>query len=457
MLRAGPRPGRHARRSRLRRGTLLGLVLLTVLTATTQPASGFWRAAGAGTGAAATATLGVPVVAVSGIAKSGTVQVSWTVATTSGGTPAQSYVVRRTDEAGGGAVTACGTSQASPTTALSCSDTGVPSGTYRYVVTARLNGWTAASAPSATFAVDVTAPTISVQSVSPAANAHGFHKASPVTVVLVAADLGPSGLVGISHRTDGGAWVTVSGPTASVPVAGEGTRTVEFLATDGAANESTIGSQLVRIDTTAPTVTTLTRATGQAERTKLTTAAFAVVFSEPVTGFVPSDLVLAGVSGAVATIEGSGSAYAINVSGMSSQGTLSVSLAAGMVVDLADNGNAASGVATVVRDTTPPTIPTRSINRSGSTITLSGTTGPVAIDAATVTVTFCRGVGILFLTLLPPVWSSCSSIEVDVPSVNGTWTVSVTPDSDAFAYYARMVPTDAAGNIGATSYVGPVG
>lgn len=434
----------------LRRGTVLGVALLTLVC--TQPAWAFWRTTGVGSGVVSTATLGTPVVTVTGAAWTSTVRVTWTAAVTSGGLTAQSYVVRRVDTADGSTSAACGTSTVSPTTALTCDDTGVPTGTHRYVVIATQQSWTSTSAASATFATDVTAPGIVAGAASPAANANGYQRTAPVTVPLTATDVGPAGVASISYRIDGGSVTTVAGATTSVPVSGDGTRVVAYWATDAAGNVSSTGSTTVRLDTAAPTVT-VARAAGQTTPTNASTAQLTVTFSEAVTGFDAADVVLSGVSGAAAGVSGTGASYTVSVTGMTSDGTLSVSVRAAAAVDVADNPSTASAAATVVRDSTPPTIAVSSFTRSGGNLTVTGTTS----EPASVTVTFCRGIGLLFLTLLPPLWGSCTATVVTVSSTT-TWTAPASVDvSDAFAYYARAVPTDAAGNTGSAVVAGPVG
>ncbi|WP_148614073.1 OmpL47-type beta-barrel domain-containing protein [Nocardioides rubriscoriae] len=435
----------------LRRGVLLGVVVLAVVTCT-QPAWAFWRTTGLGSGTAVTATFSAPVVTVSGTAWSSTVHVAWTAATTSGGLAAQSYVVVRVDEADGSTAAACGTSAGSPTASLACDDPAVPTGTHRYVVTATQQSWTSTSTASAAFATDATAPSIVAGSVSPVANANGYQRTAPVTVPLTATDVGPAGVASISYRIDGGTVTTVAAATTSVSVSGDGTRVVTYAATDAAGNVSVIGSTTVRLDTTAPTVT-VAKAGGQADPTNASTAQLTVTFSEAVTGFTSTDVVLSGVTGATAAVSGTGASYTVAISGMTGQGTLSVSVPAAAAVDVADNPNTASGTATVVRDTVAPTVAVSSFTRSGGNLTVTGTTS----EPASVTVTFCRGTGLLFINLLPPIWGSCTETVVTVSSSN-SWTAPATVSStDAFAYYARAVPTDAAGNTGSAVVAGPVG
>lgn len=95
-------------------------------------------------------------------------------------------------------------------------------------------------------------------------------------------------------------------------------------------------------DQTPPTVT-IDQAVGQADPTGASPILFTVVFSEPVTGFVTGDVTLGGTAGATtAVVSGSGPTYTIAVSGMSQDGTVIASLAAGVASDAATNPSGAS-------------------------------------------------------------------------------------------------------------------
>lgn len=422
---------------------------MVVVLACTQTARAYWQVPGAGAGTASTATLGAPVASVSGTAWSSTVHVAWTPALTSGGVAATSYVVRRVDTADGSTTAACGTSAASPTTALACDDTGVPTGTHRYVVTAALGSWTSVSAASATFSTDVSSPSVTVTSVSPAAAASGYHLSGPVTVGLTASDSGPAGVQSISYRIDSLALVTVAGTTASAVVIGEGVHTVSYHATDAAGNVSSTGTHVFTIDSTAPTVA-VTRAAGQASPTKDAPIVFTVTFSEPVTGFSAADVVLSGGIGGSASVSGTGPGYTVSVNGLTADGTLAASVVAGAATDVAGNASLVSTSDSVVRDTTAPTVAVTSYTNNFGTLTLTGTTGPaatVATDATTLSVTFCPGVAVFGIGLIAPDFSSCAATSVTTS--NGSWTTTTTVSVlVAGSYFARIVPTDAAGNVG---------
>ena len=109
------------------------------------------------------------------------------------------------------------------------------------------------------------------------------------------------------------------------------------------------------IDTTAPTVT-ITQAGGQLDPTNTSPINFAVTFSEPVTGFVNADVTLGGTAlPTTAVVTGSSTTYNVAVSGMTGNGTVIISLAAGVAQDAAGNTSAASTNTdnTVTYDTTP--------------------------------------------------------------------------------------------------------
>jgi hypothetical protein len=104
--------------------------------------------------------------------------------------------------------------------------------------------------------IDTTAPSASA-ALSPAANGAGWNNTTPVDVTLSADDGSGSGVSQIRYTTDG------SDPTSSgtaqsytgspVSISALGTTTVKYYATDVAGNASAVQTQLVKIDTTAPT------------------------------------------------------------------------------------------------------------------------------------------------------------------------------------------------------------
>lgn len=135
------------RRTR-RRGVVSLLVAVVVVAIGAALAFGYWTTTGSGSASATTGTLNAPTVQQPS-ATGGTVHVTWTAP--AGGTAPSAYYVTRTNTSTSTTVAACNTSAAQTTTSLSCDDTGVPSGTYTYAVTAVYHSWTAkGTSPSVT-------------------------------------------------------------------------------------------------------------------------------------------------------------------------------------------------------------------------------------------------------------------------------------------------------------------
>ncbi len=88
---------------------------------------------------------------------------------------------------------------------------------------------------------------------------------------------------------------------------------------------------------------TVTLAPGQENPTSGTTIHFRVLFSEPVTGFDNTDVLLSGTAGATtAVVTGSGAEYDVAVSGMTGPGTVVVDVPADAAMGDGVEGNTAS-------------------------------------------------------------------------------------------------------------------
>ena len=201
---------------------------------------------------------------------------------------------------------------------------------------------------------------------------------------------------------------------------------------------STSTDNTVTYDITPPTVT-INQATAQADPTNSTTINFTAVFSEAVVGFATGDVTIAGTAGAttatVTPVGSDGTTYNVAVTGMTHDGTVIVSLAAGVADDPAGNPNVASTSTdnSVTYDNTAPTVtidqaagqadPTIAatvnfavvfsepvIGFTASDVTISGTAG-----ATTATVT--------------PVGSDGATYNVAVTGMahNGTVVISMAP------------------------------
>ena len=105
---------------------------------------------------------------------------------------------------------------------------------------------------------------------------------------------------------------------------------------------STSADNSVVYDITAPTVS-VNQAIGQADPDDTAPIHFTVTFSEPVSGFEDGDILLAGTAGASAVSIGGGPvAYDITVGGMTTIGTVIVSIPAGAAFDATNHPNTAS-------------------------------------------------------------------------------------------------------------------
>jgi hypothetical protein len=112
------------------------------------------------------------------------------------------------------------------------------------------------------------------------------------------------------------------------------------------------------VDTTKPDVT-INQAGGQADPTNSSPINFTVVFNESVTGFATGDVTLGGTAGAtIGTVTGSGATYNVAVSGMTGNGTVTATIAAGVAQDAASNTNNASSSTdnSVTYDGTKPNV-----------------------------------------------------------------------------------------------------
>ena len=128
------------------------------------------------------------------------------------------------------------------------------------------------------------------------------------------------------------------------------------LASAGAGDDGLISTFGIGGDTTAPTVT-ITSSTGSSGDTVSdTTLSFTATFSEFTSNFVVGDITVTGTandsSPAASNFAGSGTTYTFDVVKGSSDGTVSVSVAAGAATDAAGNDNTVSNTYALTIDTT---------------------------------------------------------------------------------------------------------
>ena len=128
-------------------------------------------------------------------------------------------------------------------------------------------------------------------------------------------------------------------------------------ATDAAGNDNTVSNTYTyTIETISPTVT-ITSSTGDSGDTVSdTTLSYTATFSESTSNFVVGDITVTGTandsSPAASNFAGSGTTYTFDVVKGSSDGTVSVSVAAGRATDAAGNDNTVSNTYALTIDTT---------------------------------------------------------------------------------------------------------
>ena len=209
---------------------VLALLTLALLLSHAHGAAAYYSTTASGGVQASVATITGP----SGVTtvQSGTsITVSWNAATLSTGGAVQGYYVKRSDGA-----TVCGI----PTlvTTLSCTDSGVPAGTYSYTVTAVYLSWDG-SAASGAVAV-LTAPTLTAT--------------PPSSSNSASASFSFSGN-GSSYqcKLDGGAYATCTSPTSYSGLA-DGSHTFKVYAANGGST-GPVTTYTWLVDTTPPTQT----------------------------------------------------------------------------------------------------------------------------------------------------------------------------------------------------------
>jgi hypothetical protein len=366
-----------------------------------------------------------------------TVTVSFARAVTVGGRDVTDYTVRRYPSPSGSTAAATFTCSWASGGTLGCTDTGVAGGIWYYTDAPIITGssWSGAeSARSTGAATDTTPPTVSVTSITPAPNGNGYHNSSPVTVNLTATDdAGGAGVASITYWVDAGTHSTVTAATASVPVAGDGTHTVSFFATDGAANASGTSAQTVRIDTLAPGVATITsypNPVNIANRTSVAVSGTAEANSTVT--LTIADAASAHTVTRTATANGSGawSATGIDVSSLN-DGTITYRATA---TDEAGNTGAPASV-TASKDTIAPTV-------GISAATNPVNSGTVATATATASGTVSGGTVVLTVT------DGTHTVSPSVNSNGSTWSsgpINLSTLTDGTITYAATA-TDPAGN-----------
>ena len=295
-----------------------------------------------------------------------------------------------------------------------------------------------AAAPEKTVTVDMTPPTVTINTPAGTQNS-----AFDVTVQFSEAVTGfvQSGLVvtGTSGSTITN-WAPQTGGTdyiATITPTSNGTaifNVAQNVAQDAATNDNTAATQkTVTIDTTVPSVTIDAPAIVNTSTFDVT-----VKFSETVTGFIQSELTISGTAGASITTwtpQTGGTDYKATIT-TNADGTAIFNVNAGVAQDSATNGNTTAPERTVTVDTTPPTV----------TIDVPAGTQNGAFD---VTVQFSEPVTGFAQTELDLTGTSGASITNWAPQTGGTdYIATITPTSDGTAIFnvAQNVAQDSGNN-----------
>ena len=153
---------------------------------------------------------------------------------------------------------------------------------------------------------------------------------------------------GVTHITGSGSITSGVAVNLSPDLSGlaDGAITADASVEDAAGNTGNAPQDTATKDTVEPTVT-INQATGQADPTNASPINFTVVFNEPVSDFATGDVTLGGSARATtATVTeispNDGTTYNVAVSGMTSYGNVTASIAAGVAQDAATNDNEAS-------------------------------------------------------------------------------------------------------------------
>ncbi|MGB2952711.1 MAG: chitobiase/beta-hexosaminidase C-terminal domain-containing protein, partial [Gaiellaceae bacterium] len=126
-------------------------------------------------------------------------------------------------------------------------------------VTATNNAGLTSNPSSFTVTADGSAPTTSIAC---SGGCSGWHTTSPVTVSLTADDGAGSGVAQIKYTTDGSDPSPLNGTLYTAPFSVPATATVKFRAYDNVGNAEPVRSQLVQVDTSAPSTPSLSLVAG---------------------------------------------------------------------------------------------------------------------------------------------------------------------------------------------------
>ncbi len=224
------------------------------------------------------------------------------------------------------------------------------------------NGYSTTTADTTNATVDNTAPVGGAVSINGGAD---YTTTAAVTLTLSATGADQmiisedSGFVDASYESyAAGKSFTLS--------SGDGAKTVYVKYRDAAGNETVAVSDTIILDTQVPTATLSSTAS---DPTNASPIPVVITFSEAVTGFDVSDITIGNGTVAAGSFSGSGASYTVNIA-PTTDGAVTVDVAAGAAQDLAGNSNTAAAQLSRSYDSQLPTDGTININ-SGALYTNS--------------------------------------------------------------------------------------
>jgi DNA-binding beta-propeller fold protein YncE len=207
------------------------ITTLLVLGIVAAGALAYFVSSGTATASASVGAINAPA-SVTAEQSGSDVKIAWDAATLSSGGAVQGYTVTRSDGA-----TICGSPALDAND--SCTDTGVPAGSYTYTVTAVFGGFSAAATSSVLTVL--APPAITAEPSDPSANA------------APSFDFDAGGGSGYQCQLDGGAYAPCSSPDTLSGLA-NGTHTLSVEATEGNAT-GPAATYTWKVDTSAPSIT----------------------------------------------------------------------------------------------------------------------------------------------------------------------------------------------------------
>ena len=385
--------------------------------------------------------------------------VSWPVVTLTGGTPVDGYRLTRVDATTGTPATL--TSCTGVITTLTCTETNVPTGTWRYKVTPVLGGWTGPTG-AASSAVTVNSSSLSFTSSTTI-------MASALPAALSGNLAGFAGNEAITFRLDSTSGTVLTGSPATVNASGAAAFSVTIPAgTDNAPHSVFAVGSLGNYASAAITIVdplTLTslqmfdvNTNGRVDRV---VATFARTLAPYTVGNTPWTLTSAPSGATLASVSVSGNAATLNLTegagaATTAVGSFRVALAANAAGIRDVNGQTASFAATAPADKAAPAL---TVAPSMNDTTANGKVDQVTMTWSETVATYSAGTTPWTLNNVP---SGGTLTTAAATTTTGTLTIAEGAGAadtavGAFSISLAASPTgirDAAGN--QTSFTGVV-